>query len=208
MQNQDDRVGSRDGLRERKRRDTLQRIAQTGLELFLAKGYEATTLDDIAAAAGISRRTFFHYFKSKDEILLAWQMGVADAVREALLEASTDQSPLEALYGVLQKLASYFDTETAIHIARVLRSSDQLRAANQAKYRHIENCAYESLLRLWPNRDRRGPLRMTAMVGIGAFRVAIDEWTDEGGKEPLTKRIEKTFGDLRSALRYGQKSEE
>ena len=206
MQNEDRQSedGVQEGLRERKRRDTLQRIAQTGLELFVAKGYEETTLDDIAAAAGISRRTFFHYFKSKDEILLAWQAGLVDAVRDAVLEASTDQPPLEALCGALLTLASHFDAETAIVIAQVLRSSDQLRAANQAKYMHLENAAFEALCQLWPQRSRRGRLRMVAMAGLGAFRVAIDEWTDEEGKEPLTKRIEKTFGNLRSELQQGQ----
>ncbi len=59
------------GLRERKRRETLRRIAEEGLKLFLTNGYEATTLDEIAEAAGISRRTFFYYLKSKEEILLA-----------------------------------------------------------------------------------------------------------------------------------------
>lgn len=188
------------GLREKKRRDTLRRIAQTGLDLFVAKGYEATTLDDIAAAAGISRRTFFHYFKSKDEILLAWQDGLADAVREAVLAAPTDRSPLDALCGALLKLAAHFDAETAIVIAQVLRSSEQLRAANQVKYMRLEAAAFEALCQLWPQRGRRGRLRMAAMAGLGAFRVAIDEWTDEGGKEPLTKRIEKTFSHLRAEL--------
>ncbi len=61
----------RQGVRERKRRETLQRITDAGIRLFVEKGYEATTLDEIAAAAGISRRTFFYYFKSKDEILLS-----------------------------------------------------------------------------------------------------------------------------------------
>ncbi|AZU56979.1 TetR/AcrR family transcriptional regulator [Ralstonia pseudosolanacearum] len=192
--------GAQEGLRERKRRDTLQRIAQTGLDLFIVKGYEATTLDDIAAAAGISRRTFFHYFTSKDEILLAWQVGLADAVRGAVLEASTDQSPLEALFGALQKLASNFDAETAIDVARVLRSSEQLRAANHAKFMNLENAAFEALCQRWPQRAFRGRLRMVAMAGLGAFRVAIDEWTDKGGKEPLTRRIEKAFENLHSAV--------
>lgn len=192
--------GQRDGLRERKRRDTLQRIAQTGLELFIAKGYEETTLDDIAAAAGISRRTFFHYFKSKDEILLAWQIGLVDSIRAAVLEEGTDQSPLDALCGALLKMASHYDADTAIVIARLLRSSDQLRAANQAKYLHMEHAAFEALCRLWPQRSRRQGLRMVAMIGLGAFRVAIDEWADEGGKEPMTKRIQKTFANLRTEL--------
>ena len=64
-----------EGLRERKRRETLRRIAEQGLKLFLTNGFEATTLDQIAEAAGISRRTFFYYFKSKEDILMAWQGG-------------------------------------------------------------------------------------------------------------------------------------
>jgi AcrR family transcriptional regulator len=47
-------------------------------ELFIAKGYEETTLDDIASAAG----------KSKDEILLAWQSGLTDSIRTSILEAA------------------------------------------------------------------------------------------------------------------------
>lgn len=191
------------GLRERKRRDTLQRIAQTGLELFMAKGYEETTLDDIAAAAGISRRTFFHYFKSKDEILLAWQSGLAESLRAAVMEAATDQPPLDALCGALLKLAVLFDTETTIGIARLLRSTDQLRAANQAKFLHLEQAAFEAMCRRWPQRARREGLRMVAMMALGAFRIAIDEWTEAGGKEPFTRRIEKAFASLRAELQRG-----
>lgn len=188
------------GLRERKRRDTHQRITQTGLELFLAKGYEETTLDEIAAAAGISRRTFFHYFKSKDEILLAWQITVADSIRIAVLEEDRNRAPLDALCGALLKLAAHFDTDTAIAMARVLQSSEQLRAANQAKFVRMEQAAFEALCRLWPQRGRRDRLRLVAMVGLGAFRLAIEQWTEEGRKVSLTKRIDKTFANLRTEL--------
>lgn len=192
-----------EGLRERKRRDTLQRIAQTGLELFLAKGYEETTLDDIAAAAGISRRTFFHYFKSKDEILLAWQGGLAESLQAAVMDAAADQPPFDALCGALLKLAVLFDTETTIGIARLLRSTDALRAANQAKFLHLEQAAFEAMCRRWPQRTRREGLRMVAMMALGAFRIAIDEWTEAGGKEPFTRRIEKAFASLRAELQRG-----
>lgn len=189
-----------DGLRERKRRDTFERIAQTGLELFIAKGYEATTLDDIAVAAGISRRTFFHYFKSKDEILLAWQSGLVESLSKFIEEASVDQPPLGALCDALLKLSELADEEKAILIARLMRSSDQLRAVNQAKFLRLEEAAFEALCRRWPRRARREGLRMVAMVGLGAFRIAIEDWTAAGGEEPFTKRIKKAFADLRAEL--------
>ncbi len=189
-----------EGLRERKRRDTFQRIAQTGLELFIAKGYEVTTLDNIAAAAGISRRTFFHYFKSKEEILLAWQSGLAESLRTFILEAAGDPPPLDALCDALLKLAEPYDTDTMLVITRLLRSSDQLRAANQVKFLRMEQAAFEALCNRWPQRVRREGLRMVAMIGLGAFRIAIDEWTDAGGKQPFTKRIDKAFSALRTEL--------
>src|ERR1700732_3531567 len=74
----------KNGLRARKRRETRQRIAKTGLKLFVRKGYDATTLEAIAAAAGISARTFFYYFKTKDEVLQFWQgSGCCGAARPA-----------------------------------------------------------------------------------------------------------------------------
>ncbi|MDR6383462.1 MULTISPECIES: TetR/AcrR family transcriptional regulator [Paraburkholderia] len=190
----------KDGLREKKRRDTLQRITEKGLELFIANGYEETTLDDITAAAGISRRTFFHYFKSKDEILLAWQSGLVESLRAAILEEGTDQSPLDALGNALLRLAAPYESDTAIVMARLLKSSDQLQAANQAKFLQLEQAAFEALCRHWPKNNRRERLRMIAMVGVGVLRVAIDEWIDEGGKRSLPTRLKRALVSLRAEL--------
>ena len=188
------------GLRERKRLETLHRIAKTSFRLFSTKGYEETTLDDISAAAGISRRTFFHYFKSKDEILLAWQTGVVASIRAAILEETAEQPPIGALCNALMKLARRHSSDTSIALARLLKSSDQLRAANQAKYLLMEQAAFESLCRLWPKRGQQERLRMVAIIGLAAFRSAVDGWTDEGGQQPFPKYLEDTFANLRSAL--------
>src|SRR5580692_1923288 len=97
-------------LRERKRRLTLDRIAEVGLRLFVKNGYEATTLDAIAAAAGISRRTFFYYFKSKEDVLLAARdSGFREAIRPVILDGSPDQAPLDIVRRCLIKLASRYE---------------------------------------------------------------------------------------------------
>src|ERR1700721_229793 len=93
------------GLRERKRRERSERIIEKGLKLFVKNGYEATTLDAIAEAAGISRRTFFYYFKSKEDVLLAARdSGFREALRPAMLDASPDHAPLDAVREGLIKL--------------------------------------------------------------------------------------------------------
>ena len=166
-----------EGLRERKRRETLQRIAEAGLKLFVTNGYEATTLETIAEAAGISRRTFFYYFKSKEDILLAWQGGLIEAIRIAVLEQSTKQSPLDAVKNALLKLATRYQSDQSIIIDRLMRSNEALRLRNQAKYVQQEQVVFEALCEMWPQRKRRKALRLVAMMSIGAMRLAIDNWS-------------------------------
>lgn len=188
------------GLRGKKRRETLQRIAETGLRLFLAKGYEATTLDAIAEAAGISRRTIFYYFKSKEEILLAYQSGIGDMIRKAVLQEPVNQAPLDAVLHALLKLSSGFNAEQMIAIDRLLRSTEQLRASKQAKYMQQEQALFEALCELWPEPKRRNALRMVAMASVGALRLAVDAWVASGGKQPVAKYLRDAFADLKTEI--------
>jgi AcrR family transcriptional regulator len=189
-----------EGLRERKRRETLQRIAETAIRLFIADGYEATTLDAITEAVGISRRTFFYYFKSKEEILLAWQSGLPDSVRVAVLAESSARSPLDATRNALLKLTAHFNSENAVVIDRILRSNEQLRASNYAKYLNMEQAAFEALCVLWPQPERRKALRVVAMVSLGALRLAIDRWGEESGQRQLADHLEDVFASLKADL--------
>src|ERR1700759_4387397 len=114
-------------LRERKRRVTLDRIADAGLKLFIENGYEATTLDAIAAASGISRRTFFYYLKSKEDVLLAHESGkFPQALRPTFLKQSPKQSPIAAARKTFLALASMYESKDSILADRILRSTDTL----------------------------------------------------------------------------------
>lgn len=201
-QDGDDASPKREGLREQKRRETLRRIADTGLRLFLRNGYEATTLDAIAAAAGISRRTFFYYFKSKEDIILAWQGGLAEAIGRAVLEQSTKQTPLEAVRNALVKLtASYEDVQARkqmMEIDRFIRSNETLRAREATKYAQQEQAVFDALSTLWPQPKRRTALRMVAMVSIGAFRLAIDSWSQDEGRRPFAAYLRDRFANMKA----------
>ena len=114
------------GLRERKRRETSERIIEKGLKLFVKNGYEAATLDAIAEAAGISRRTFFYYFKSKEDVLLAaHDSGFREALRPAMLDELPDQAPLDAVQKCLVKLASRYETKESIVFDRLMESTEE-----------------------------------------------------------------------------------
>src|SRR5271155_2850597 len=106
--NQLKRGAAPEGLRLRKQRETRQRIARAGLRMFLEKGFDATTLDMIAAAADISRRTFFHYFQSKDAVLAAWESDVEEAFRAAIASQPQQISPVAVLRGALMSVISRY----------------------------------------------------------------------------------------------------
>lgn len=188
---------SQEGRREQKKRETMQRIGQTGLKLFLEKGFEQTTLDEIAAEAGIARRTFFHYFNSKEEVLLAYMDGggFAKALRAALLAQSTDQSPLSSVKGGLLQMLDVQETQVATEVDRLLHSTEALRARLQTGIIETERVVFETLGEMWPDADRVS-LRMAAMAGIGAMRIAKEAWRREERKAPLATYLRESFAAL------------
>ena len=188
-----------EGLRERKRQRTLERIAEVGLELFIQQGYEATTLDAIAAAAGISRRTFFHYFRSKEDVLLAWHDGgFSQALRQAVLQGASDQAPLQAARDCLLKLASRYETKESIIVDQLLRSTEALRTRKEATHVEMERVLGEAMSERWAAPAQLDTLRMVAMMAMGTLRLALDDWRRDDARYPLAYYLRRSFALLES----------
>lgn len=185
-----------EGRRERRQRETRARIGEAGLRLFLRDGYEETTLDAIAEEAGISRRTFFSYFRSKDDILLAWQAASWQTLCRELLTASPDESSLPCVRSLLVKHASRYEAEEMRAIDRVMRSSETLQAKKQGAYARQEEMLYETLCQVWRQPARRPSLRLVAMVSIGAMRLAIRGYSEEKDQRSVAEWLEETFRTL------------
>ncbi len=181
------------GLREKKRKETESRIVDAGFALFADAGYEATTLDAIAEASGIARRTFFHYFKSKEDVLLAWQDGMPELVRASLLAQGRTTTPFQAMQTALCGPVPHINTVKLREIDAIIRSSERLRAANQAKFLLLESICSETLCEIWPEPARRQELRIIAMITIGAMRVAIDDWATHSAPQPLSEHVNAAF---------------
>jgi AcrR family transcriptional regulator len=195
-----DHLAANEGPRARKKRETTRRIAETSLKLFLENGYERTTLDAIAAASGIARRTFFKYYKSKDDILASLAGGMVEALRPALLGVSPQQAPLEAVRDCLLELTAHHETKESIVVDGLLRSTEALRARKQAVFVNMERIVFEALCEVWPQKRRRDALRVVAMVSIGTMRVAMEEWRCEGGTKPLAKYLRDSFATLQKEI--------
>lgn len=189
------------GLRERKRQATRRRIAETAQGLFMVHGYEATTVDTIAAEAGISRRTFFSYFKSKDDIIGFWQEADAAALRADLLKVSPDRAPLDVVCELTVKHIERFTTEQMTAIDNLMRSSEALLARKQTFYAEQEQALFQTLCEVWRQPERRPALRMVALVGIGAMRLALQAWREQHGpRQPVARFLRDAFASLKAEL--------
>jgi AcrR family transcriptional regulator len=185
-----------EGLRARKRRETRQRIAETGLRMFIANGFDATTLDAIAEAANISRRSFFHYFQSKEAVLEGWESEADEAFRAAMVAQPPDAAPLVVVRDGMLSVISRYQTDQAIAIDRLLRSTEALRARKTASYEHKERVVLAALTERWPDPAKLPSLRVTAMIGVGALRLAAEAWSAEGGTRSLADYVTDTFAVL------------
>jgi len=189
-----------EGLRSRKRRETAQRITDAGISLFFEKGYEAATLEDIAARAGISRRTFFYYFKSKDEILLSAQSGMGDMIVAALRRASPSQRPLDAIRDAIIEVCGPYPTAEMVKLDRLMRSSSVVQARKQASYIEHERTLFAALCEIWPEPERETGLRLVAMLAIGAMRLAFDALCEDGGQRSVVELLNEAFDAVRAEL--------
>jgi AcrR family transcriptional regulator len=181
------------GIRERKRRETLRRITDAGVCLFIKKGFEGTTVEEIAAASGISRRTFFHYFESKDDILLSLQSNVGDMFAAEVRRASADGSPFELLRDAALSVCASIPPDDMLALDRLMRGSPSVQARKQASYRQQEETLFSALRERWPDPARETRLRVLAMVAVGATRLASETFSQEGGARPFDEVLRAAF---------------
>jgi hypothetical protein len=116
-------------------------------------------------------------------------------------EQSPDTAPLDAVRNALLKLASRYSSDDVIVIDRLLHSTEALRAAKQGKYVQQEEAVFAGLCELWPQPERTTALRLVAMMSIGAMRLAMEAWSRDGGKRPISDYLQEAFADLKSEAR-------
>jgi AcrR family transcriptional regulator len=189
------------GLRERKRQQTRERLIEVAMALFLERGFEATTLDDIAVAAEISRRSFFHYFASKEDVVFAWHEGTTAALVGAVAARPADESMLVAAENAIIAIARQLDSEEAKAIARLKQDNPALQARDQLKYEQLERALANALATRAGRKADMLQARLVAMIATGAMRIGGEIWTAEGVRETPEALAKRIFGGIRAILK-------
>ena len=149
------------GLRERKRQQTRQELIGAAMRLFEEKGYEQTTVAEIASAAGVSTKTFFNYFASKDEVLFPHLSRRIDAAVALIEQRGPDDQMADVLVAAMQHMLADALTEevdgglAAVRLPMIM-SVPAVQAATLHRYFLAETQLARSAAPRLPGRARPG----------------------------------------------------
>jgi AcrR family transcriptional regulator len=178
--------------------DAQGRLVVAALELFAERGYDQTTVVDVAERAGVTERTFFRYFTDKREVLFAAGHVWEDQIIAGIEDADPSLAPLDVVVAGLVAGASLLDEGRAFAVRRaaVLAATPSLQERELLKLTKLAEAITLTL-------GKRGvadfDAQLAAETGVAAFRVAFARWiADASGDLSLGEHIAKAASALRA----------
>jgi AcrR family transcriptional regulator len=175
-------------------------IGAVAMELFFRQGYDDTTVDQIAAAAGTSRTSFFRYFASKEEIVLGRVDGLGHDVLEALVARPAEEPVWQALRGAFEPLLELAaaDSERWLAVARMLSDAPSLGASQLGRQRAWQDLLAPEIARRLGIADAALDSRPRALAAaaIACLNAARDVWTASGGTLDLPTLLDQAMNTL------------
>src|SRR5919108_2705019 len=191
------------GLRERKKQRTREAIVDAAFELFAQRGFEATTIADIAAAADIAPRTFFGYFATKEDVVTHDFAAVEASMRERLTNRAPGETTIDALREWVAGLMRSIDFDDPRERCRqqLMHESEALRAHDRHLLGRIEDLLTECIaedLGVEPDAMRA---RMAAAATIAAFERMQELY---GDKDELKRNPDEALAIFDEALVFAR----
>jgi len=188
-------------LRERTRQLVRAELMTIAMGLFARQGYEATTIDELAQTAGVSKRTFFRYFGSKEELVLGNQESIGQELADALAARPGTESPWLALRRTFDLVIVRMDAhpDRARVLLRMLNETPALMASQLARRSRWRDLLVPHLLdRLDPPVSGESDPRALAMAGaaLACYEAVQGTWLSSGG----TARVAELMDQAMSAL--------
>ena len=173
-----------------------ERLVDAALELFHERGYNRTTVGEIAARSGLTERTFFRYFADKREVLFGGSSDLEKGISGAISRAPAADSPLDAVVGALEIVAAEFPPRRDYRARqRLIAAHPELRERELTKLATLGSAIANAL-------RARGvselPASLAAEAGIAIFKTAFERWIRGSKQHDLPHHIRAALEELKA----------
>jgi AcrR family transcriptional regulator len=178
------------------------RLEQAALELYVERGFEQTTVAEIAQRAGLTERTFFRHFADKREVLFQGAASLQELLVNAVAGTPASSAPIDAIAAALAAAGAVLGErrESARQRQTVIAANPELRERELIKLASLAT-ALANALRARGVRDPTAGL--AAEAGIAVFKIAFERWVDESNQRDLPLLMRESLDELRAVTAGG-----
>ncbi|MFJ3901409.1 TetR family transcriptional regulator [Streptomyces sp. NPDC090025] len=194
-------------MAERKRQLVSTELTEAALQLLARRGFDAVTVDEIVAEAGVSKRTFFRYFASKEDVVVQFLAGLGDEMRAALAARPAAEPPSAALRAAVAVPLAACTLEHPDHAARallvvqlILRTPALLARLLERQLEWRETLAAELAARDGLDVSAALYPRLAAGTALVAFHTALQRWAESSAAEDPLALLDRAFAVVGPAL--------
>ena len=173
------------------------RLEQAAMELYSERGFEQTTVAEIAERAGLTERTFFRHFVDKREVLFWGAAALQDLLVKAVAEAPESASAIDIIGGAIEVAGGVLQErrEFAWERQQIIQANPELQERELIKLASLASAMAEAL-RLRGVQDQVASL--AAEAGVAVFKIAFEMWIKGGDKDNLPQRIRESLKELKA----------
>ncbi|WPB94693.1 TetR/AcrR family transcriptional regulator [Streptomyces malaysiensis] len=180
-----------------------ERLAKVALELYSERGYEQTTVAEIAKRAGLTERTFFRHYADKREVLFDGSGELQELAVSGVVGAPESAAPLDAMAAGLEAASGWFADrrEHARQRQAVIVANAELRERELIKLASLSAALADAL--------RGGGVAeptasLAAEAGMAVFKVAFQRWIAEAEEATLSQLMRESMAELKAVTAHGQ----
>ncbi|MCD9624316.1 TetR family transcriptional regulator [Rhabdothermincola salaria] len=194
------------GLRERNRERNRAELAAAALQLFTERGFDEVTVDDIAEAAGVSRRTFFRYFESKEDAVLPYEEERIDQLREALAQRPAHETVLATIRRVTTAIGADLSPQgparrEALARMRIVTENPSVLARSlELQSRMAEELSVLVAEHLGVEAETSLEAQVVAGAAIAAVRAAAHVWWATEGDRDFAELLGEAYDLLTTGV--------
>lgn len=183
------------GVREARREEVRQTLSQQALRLFLERGFDQTTVDEIVEQTGVSRRTFFRHFDTKEDLVFVFYETLARDIGAACAERPEDEAPFKSACAAMRALLKYYEENPAWTSAMMKLSTQtpSLNAKSHEKRSLWEAAIVEILAPRLSGPDAEFSARLIAGIVVTAFSQAVRFWLAGKSSRSLHETVDAAF---------------